>query len=206
DAALVEDDAGPLEIEPLDVGLAPDGDEERIGVDGTALARRELHPDAHHALALRHHPDGRAGQDLDALGPQPVMHDLRGVLVFLFQDLVRALEYRGRSAEPRERLAELACDRPAADDDQAFGLSLEAVEDGLVREVADVLQSLDRRNAGARAGGNDEVAGRERHAVDVDDGLVGEAGMAAEDGGAAPPETLLGIVGSERGAEGPPTA
>jgi hypothetical protein len=71
------------------------------------------------------------------------------------------------AAQPGERLGHLAADRPAADDDQRLGHSLE-IEEILVGEVIDVGETGDRRHQRAGAGGDEDAFGGQRLRANLD--------------------------------------
>ena len=72
-------------------------------------------------------------------------HDPRRVGVLAGQDVGARVDERHRRAEARERLGQLAADRPRADDREARG-QLGQREDRLVGEVAGRLEARDRRH------------------------------------------------------------
>ena len=128
-------------------------DEEMAALDDLAAPRRSRARRRRAAGARSTRSIATPGPQLDAVAQQRAL-DHRGHLRIL------AGEERGAAsstvdlgAEAAIGLRELDADRPAADDEEALGAALGEVEDGLVREVGDLVEARDRRHGGARAGG-----------------------------------------------------
>jgi hypothetical protein len=101
---------------------------------------------------------------------------------------------RSRSTtQVAKRLAQLATDRPAADDDQVVGL-VDQVEHRLVGQIGDLVEAGYRRHEGTRAGRHDEALGPDTDRPRLD--LVGcdETGHGLDHTHAQTLETLDGIV------------
>ena len=148
DALLVVGDAGGLQIEPIDIGRPPGGDEQLRAcdrrLDAVAL---DDHGDA---VAGRRDPlDANAFMQRNALVGEPRLDDGREVPIVAAEH-GEHLQHRHLGAEPAVRLRHLDTDRAAADDDQvrrAFGI----VEDRLVRLVGHRIEARDRRRRRRRA-------------------------------------------------------
>ena len=131
--------------------------------------------------------------DHDAFLAEPFREDGRDVGVLLRADVGGGGHDRDLRAEAGEGLAELGPDRAAAHDEEGRG-ELPEVEDGLVREVAGLLEAGEVGDPRARAGRDDDVARTEDRAVHLD--LVGgpQAPRAEEDVDAEAREALDGVV------------
>jgi hypothetical protein len=87
------------------------------------------------------------------VGAEPALDDGGRVGILPLEDAGNALDDRHPAPERQERLRQLAADRAGADDHEARG-PLRQREDGLVGEVARLLDARDRRRRRARAGGD----------------------------------------------------
>ena len=80
------------------------------------------------------------------------------------RDPVGLLDDHDPRAEAREDLRELEADRPAAYYEQRLG-QLGELQRGDVVDPADLVEALDRRDGGPRAGGDQDPFGGERSPV-----------------------------------------
>ena len=135
----------------------------------------------------------RAGHDAYALGLEAALHVCRDVGVLATHDPVAALDLPDLAAETRERLRQLAADRTAAEDDEALRLHthLPEVLGGAVRDLG---EPRDRRHERGGAGGDDDVARRQRASVHLDRPRRDDACAALDDVDAKPAVALGGVV------------
>src|ERR671924_252110 len=131
----------------------------------------ELDLALHAALARDDRPDEATVPPLDTadeaaedhrdpfvLERAPELH--RRVRVGARRDLVEGVDERDLRPEARVGLAELEADRARADDEQRRR-QVGELECAHVVEPVDVLDPLDRRDGGARAGGDEHAPGRQ---------------------------------------------
>jgi hypothetical protein len=146
-AAFVGLDPDRLEAHPAGLGRAPRGDEHPV-------ERQSLPP----AVAL---DDERAMLDLhrapaqvqnDPIRAQPLGDKLARLRFLLGEHVTPPLDERDIAPKPAEGLAELAADRPAAENDEPARL-LGEVPDRLARQRIGLAEALDAGHARARARG-----------------------------------------------------
>ncbi len=120
---------------------------------------RRLDVDDRSSVAALDRSDLGVADQTHAVGLECALDDERGVGVLPGENVRGALDERDLRAEAGERLRHLAADRPGADHDQTTG-QLGQPEEGLVGEVADLVETGDGWRGGARSGGDDGGARR----------------------------------------------
>jgi hypothetical protein len=96
------------------------------------------------------------GQHRDAFGAKSVGHEFRHLRVFPDQDARPHFDLRDLTAETGEGLGQFRTDGAAAQHHQPFG-QLAQIPNGVRGEIADLLQSRNRRDERPRAGGDDDA-------------------------------------------------
>ncbi len=118
-AALVECDTGFFQAEAFGVGLASDGDQHDVGLDGFRVAtgsRFDRHGQAFALLGNAGHFRGQL--EFHALFFQHALELLGDVAVHRSENLVHELDHGDLGAEAVPDRSQLEADHPAADDDQ----------------------------------------------------------------------------------------
>ncbi len=160
-AALVQRDAGRIQPQAVGVGLHADRHQHLVGGERLHfLALEVLHRHGHAVVADLHLLGARAGQQLDALLGERLVHFGGDFGVLQRQNLVEHLDDRHFGAVGAVDIAELHADGAGADDDQLLRHVLE--HDGVA--ILDDALAVDLRAGQAarpRAGGDDEVGRRD---------------------------------------------
>ncbi len=184
-------DAGAVETELFQVGLAARGDEEMRALDDDTLAVFvEMHGDALHGRLDAFHPCVGIEHDLGIL--EPLEQHLGGLRILMGEE-AGGVENGDVGAEHAMGLAELEADRAAAQDDQMLN-ALTDVEDGLIGQIRDLVEPRDRRDRRRGAGGDDEAAGADQHAAGLHGELVEEVGLRLDHADAEPGEAFDAII------------
>ena len=121
----------------------------------------------------------RGRQDVDALVLQGLGHLGRGVGVGARRDPVVVLDDRHGRAEPGERLRQLEPDRAAAEHEQRLR-QLGQLERLDVVDPGNLVQAVDGRNGGARAGRDEDPVARELALPHAHRSGIGEARLAVD--------------------------
>ena len=173
EAALVQLHAGCVQAHLVGVGLDADGHEHLVGGEGLhGVALQVLHRDRDAVGADLHLLGAGAGEDLDALLGEGLVHFGGHLCIFQGQDLVQHLDDGDFGAVGCVDIAELHADGAGADDDEFLGHFLE--HHGIA--VLDDALAVDLgagQAAGAGAGGDDEVGGGDCLCFGVGDELGG---------------------------------
>lgn len=133
------------------------------------------------------------GPDLHPGALKDPRHDVGDLRLLLGEDARRCLHERDPAAQVRERLGKLDADRAAAHDQQVLG-PLGEVEQGLVVQVIDLVETGERRDRGVRAGSQEDARAPQEAAVDVEGVGGGEPGPAVEEVDALAGELVRRLV------------
>ncbi len=138
-----------LQPQPVDARSAPDRNQQLVELDpnlGALVFRNQDLPTAFdHAFARR-----VARQHADAFAPETLGDGLRHVRILARQDARQHFDLSDLRAEARERLGQFRADRSAAQHEQS-GRQLAQLPQRLRRQIADLLQTGDRRHERPRA-------------------------------------------------------
>src|SRR5690606_28080311 len=167
-AALVELDADALQTQALEVGLAADGDENGVAVEGFRLAtfsRLQGQLDA----AFRRLGAGHLGRELEAhaLAAEDALELLADLAVHRRDEAVEELDDRDLRAQPRPHRAQLQADVAAADHDQVLRHLGQRERTGRGDDALLVDRDAGQVDVG-RAGRDDDVLRLVLRAVDLD--------------------------------------
>src|SRR4029079_2135089 len=196
DAAGVVDDAGPLQAQAFDVGLASVGDQQMASLDHLGLALlADMHGDALYGALDALHP--RAGMQQHALLGEAIDDDAARFRVLVAED-GGGIDDGDVGAEHAMGLGELHAHGATAEHDQMLD-PLAHVEDRLVGEMRHLVETWDRRDDGRGTVCPYEAAGADQVMPGLHGVLVKEACLLLEDADAEPGVALDGIVRCDGG-------
>src|SRR5262249_52241601 len=138
--------------------------------------------------------------EMDPLGEETSLEDLRRVGVLPIQDVAARVEDRYLRAETTESLSELASDG-AGTDDRETPRALRQLEDVLVGEKARLGEAGDGRPMSATPGGDDRPLEAERRPVHAHRTRPREAAFAEEHVHPEPPKARRRVVRADTRAD-----
>ena len=196
DAAGAMSDPGGRQPQVLDHRAAPGGEQQRRALDPfRSTAAFDRHRDA---LSGRLDPgDPGALADVEPVGAQTVAQDVDQLGIVLGHNL-GLLEHRDPRAQAAERLAQLAADRAAADDDQVAWQRAQP-EHRLVGQIGRGLEAGYGRHQGRRAGRDHEAPRRNPGRPGLELAGAGEPAALAQHRHPHALETLDRILGRDAG-------
>ena len=200
DALVAVLDASGLEPEAVDI-RAPAGRNQNVTAGHSLLCPGLLDRDRDPVTLRGDAFNLNALAQLDALGQQPLAHDLHRIGVIFGQE-PEQLEHSNPRAQAPMRLSELAADRTTADHDQMLR-PLGQFEDRLVGQVRHLGQTRKRRHRRRRAGRHHDPARLDAPSVRLQLLRPDEACACADHVDPEPLEALLGIVRCDGGDHAP---
>ncbi len=170
--------AGGGKVEPGGIGHAAEGIEKMVGATSDCFAVvDEFH--GHAALIPGDALDLGAGEKLDALVDEGLLHDVGGVVRMVAQDVRAALDERDARADAVEELGELAGHDAAAKHGHAARHKIE-IQHVVARPERGVMQAGHGRNGGLRSRADEKVLCAQFFSIgQLDRVRIDEAGMAA---------------------------
>ena len=151
-------DAQRLQPEPVEPRAAPDRDQQVV--EGQRVASGQLQHAAGPARHVRH--------DTQHLGAQPQRHpragqrlrrDRRDLVILAGEQALALLDQRDAAAQPRQRLRQLAADRPATEHRQPLRRLAQPRPQGVAGQEGQIGQAGQRRHGRRRTAGDDDGAG-----------------------------------------------
>ena len=182
-AALARRDAEPIEAEVGDARLAPDGEQESLGLQGRAILQGQLDAAIPRAGAARL----RVEAQIDPVIAQCVREDGRDRRLLARQELRARLHQGDARAERGVDLGQFAADRATAEHEQRRR-ALRGGERLIAGPGGDIRQAVDRRGGGRRAGRDHQVAVAEFARPDADHARSEDDPAPAHQGDAMFPE------------------
>ena len=189
-------DAGRFQIEAVDRGFAPGGDQQMAAGDGL-LGAGGFDRCRYGSASVRDADDIDAAADDDALALELIEHD-HGAFRIVLGERCGLLQHSHRTPQAAEGLRHFQADRPGADDDEMLR-PLGEIENRLVGEIRPLVESGDRRHRRRRSGRDHEPARANFDIADNERPAILECRGALDDAHAEPGEALGRIVGRNRG-------